>query len=267
MGRPRLLWTKGVQQQAQGHPHLKQDPPLHRLQQRFWSPWSKQTAAFCIVWLVQHPIIPAPDMCLWAEIPLVSVKCHCGSAPSHFKQPAGSWKAPFVTCCDVKIVCVAHSSSVTNLWGGVFVQEYIPYAAFAFCGRISLLCLGTILPVFTRSAWKFCWFSQLTPAQFDPDVGLYFFGVLNFKYGWEVRLSGNIPDIPRNRPRILVFLFEEPSYLRREVRNTPKHTPETHLRSIPLRQTSRSGHIILRHTHVSLWCLFGMLGIQSGTYS
>ena len=35
-----------------------------------------------------------------------------------------------------------------------------------------LSCLGTILPLGTGAEWSFCWFSQLTPAQFDPDVSL-----------------------------------------------------------------------------------------------
>ena len=53
-----------------GLTHLKQGPSALRLQQRFWCPSSKQIAAFCIVcivWLVQHPVIAAPDMCLCCQ--------------------------------------------------------------------------------------------------------------------------------------------------------------------------------------------------------
>ena len=56
---------------------------------------------------------------------------------------------------------MAHPSSVSNLWDGVFVQEYIPYAEFAFCCGIFLSCLGTILPVGTRAEWSFGWSPEL----------------------------------------------------------------------------------------------------------
>ena len=150
-------------QKQQGHPHLKYDPSPRRLQQqRFWCPPWKQTAAFCIVWLVQRPIVLAPDMCFCAKIP-----------QSQRNVAAPKYQVISISQLEVGKFRLAHPSSVNNqsatcemvcLSKSTFHMQRLPCVLGCFC------CVSARF--FHLAEWSSRCFSQLTPAQFDPDVSL-----------------------------------------------------------------------------------------------